>query len=327
LDTIDLKVLTNKEILEEDLEQLRELKMINGFKYGVHGKVFIVSFPRYFYYRSNAYLITKESEVQEVLKELKGSIKALGYQVEKEEILRGDYPFTHNRPGLETFKGWGQIWRFLGLCAEVQGWKYKEIGQDGEIETLIIQDTFRNKASKERIKIYNQALKLEVNGELELSLKEFPCLDTRSRIEVSQRIRREVKSFKRKILKEIKKTSYDLLEEIVFKSIPAAKERAIKELENLLKEWREEKGSTFRLSTFIEANKFKIYDFTILREAIKRIYPGGSYRTVSKRAKKCIEEMEKRDGVYYQGNLKRIEQLRKEIKKESKISTVRSLDS
>lgn len=323
MDTIDLKILTHREILEEDLEQLRELKMVNGFKYGVRGKIFIVSFPRYYFYKSNAYLITKEREVQKVLKELRDNIQGLGYQVEKEEILRGDYPFTHYRPNFETFKGWGQIWRFLGVCAEVQGWKHKEIGQDGDIETFIIQDTLRNKASKERIKIYNQALKLEVNGELELSLIEFPGIETRSRIEVSQRIRKDVKSFKGKVLKEIKKSSYDLLEEVIFKNVPIAEERAVKELEKLLKEWREEKGSAFRLSVFIEANKFKIYDYVILREAIKRSYGKNSCWNITRRAKEYLLEIEGREGLYFLDNLKRLKELRKGIKKEFKVSTVK----
>lgn len=324
MDTIDLKIFTDNEILEEDLEQLRELKMVNGFKLVRGRKIFIVSFPRYYFSKSNAYLITKETEVNRVLEELRENVESLGYKIEKEEILRGDYPFTHQRPGIESFMGWGQVWRFLGACGKVEGWTYKEIGQDGEIETLIIQDTLRNGASRERIKIYNQALKLEVNGELEVSLMEFPDLKTRSRIEVSQRIRKNIKSYKGRMLKEIKLSSYQLLENVIFKNIAVAKERNIKELTKALTEWREDKGKAFRLSTFIEANKFKIYDYTLLREAIKRVYDKRSYQTVYIRSKKYLEALEKRGGIYYLGNLERLEALKREIKKETRASTVKS---
>ncbi|ADO82686.1 hypothetical protein [Ilyobacter polytropus] len=128
MDTIDLTITTNKKISDCDWEELRKIKNINAIRLKANNRVIVLSFPRYFYTLANAFLITKEKEVNEVLENLENTITRLGYNIESVLFLKIDYPFTHYRPATESFNSWKQIWAFIKLCSELGGWQYKGYG-------------------------------------------------------------------------------------------------------------------------------------------------------------------------------------------------------
>ncbi len=314
MDTVDLMVSTDKDILDFHWEQLRELKNINGIRFRKEGKIIILSFPRYFYYSSNTYLITKEDEVNEVLDNLVEAVELLGYEIIDICFLRIDYPFSFLRPEGESFESWKQIWAFIGVSSNISGWGCKSYSELEGAESYY----FRNPNSKIRLTIYDQALKVKNSGRLERALKVFPDLKKRTRIEVSMKVRKNRQRFKGGILKEVKTRAMKALYKIIFRNIEEAKESSRLVITNLLKEWRKEKAHSFRVDTFIEANKHIIYDYVLLREAIISTYSNPkSAEAIYRKARKYLLELEERDGIKYFKNFKRLESLIKILEKEA----------
>ncbi|ADO82684.1 hypothetical protein [Ilyobacter polytropus] len=156
------------------------------------------------------------------------------------------------------------------------------------------------------------------SGKLKKVLEDFGDLKERTRVEVSIRLRKNRKNFKENMLKEVKFRSFKYLDHIIFNNINKAKQKSILTLSNQLNKWRKEKGDSFRLNTFIEANKDIIYDYSLLREAIKNSYSNS--QTAEKtylKAKKYLLELEERDNTKYINNFKRIDDFKKQIKKEA----------
>lgn len=325
MDTIDIKIFTDRDITMEDIEQLKSLKYINSVRLGKNGKILQVSFPRYFYL-NNAYLITKEREVQEVIKDLIKNIEVLDYALEGVQSLREDYPFTFYRKNGETFSSYAQIWNLFSFCAEIEGWNDIPFGKEDR-KTYIMQDTSINGWSRKKISIYNPASKVldkEGDKKSENTLKDYPNFEYRTRMEVSLRYRRELDGYKGINLKEIKQKSFNIMEDTIFKNIDEAKEKAESELTKQLMFSREKNGKSFKMGEFIRDNKDSIYDYSILRSAIKKAYENkNSYESACKKSKSILIELEKKFGIFYIGNWKRVGNIKKQLKKECNRSTTR----
>jgi hypothetical protein len=327
-DTIDFKFQTSIPIEDLDLKTLKNLSFINKGSRMEQNLYLTLSFPRG-YYHNNAKLIKYEEEVQKVLLSMIEGIESLGYEIEKIELMRVDYPFTYYRDPNENFNSHRQIYELFSLCAEEYGWKAKDIGR-GQKETCMLVDTLISGRSRNKITIYNQALRLMETGWNKdiyyKTLMDYPELPNRTRIEVSLRRRKVLKNLKDLKLKEIKELAYGTIEEIIFNQIPKVKDKLIAQLGERLKMERESKGNKFKLESFIlrEENKRLIIDFTIMREAINIAYKNNSsVSTIARRAKKIIIEMEEKEGVFYISNLERIKKIERQLKKERRNSTLK----
>lgn len=316
MDTSDLKIKTIPDLSKKDILKLRKEDYINRWTMGSDYNYVVLSIPKT-YYKNNAYLVTKQAEVKRSMEQLKEIIENKGYQVEI-ETLRIDYPFTFIRPGIETFESWDNIHRLLNLCGVKYGLNDKEYLSSKGKEGFCIADNFFN--HKIKISIYNQALKLREKGkfsEYETTIKKFNDLEQRTRIEVSNRLR--IKGAKLS-LKNIKTKAYEVLEEIYFNNLDLVLNEKIEELTNNLNKAREKEK--FRIDKFIERNLKNIYDFEILKRAIKLSYE--NYHTIKStitKSKKIILEIEEETGVFYVGNIKRVKELKKQLKKEKRSPT------
>ena len=319
MDTVEYLIFLNKALSEEDLQQLKCLGVIKSIRISIHGWIIEVIIPRHFFI-NNAYLITKQKEVNKAMSEVIESIVALGYKIEKIETLRVDYPFTCIRDPQESFNSYRQIWEWFGSASELQKWSVKDTGCKKARETYTMHDTLKLGKSRNKIVIYDQHAKMKQKLSKSLfakTLEEYPELENRSRIEVVQR-HRQVYRGSYPSLKKIKNRSYEILEEVIFSKLELAKKETIEELTRKLISSRELKANCFRLGEFIRDNKMLIYDYEILRESIKNVYKESSAKKTYKRAKKILKELEEKEGVFYIGNFKRIEEMKKQLKKENR---------
>ncbi|MGB6129211.1 MAG: hypothetical protein WBG30_10700, partial [Psychrilyobacter sp.] len=240
-----------------------------------------------------------------------------GYKVEV-ETLRIDYPFTFIRPGIETFESWGNVHKLLNLCALKYGLKFKEHPSSEGEEGYSTADNFFS--HKIKISIYNQALKLREKSkfnEYETTREKFNDLEQRTRIEVSNRLR--IKGSKLS-LKNVKNKAYEVIEEVYFNNLDLVlNEKA----EKLTKELNEARSETkFRIEIFIKDNLSNIYDLDILKKAIKLSYksPKSAEEVITK-SKKILLKVEEKTGIFFIGNLKRVKELKKQLKKEKRSPT------
>lgn len=275
------------------------------------GLIIKISYPRY-YYGNNAYLVTSKSkclEVQEYFVNFIQEDTMFKEIVSDIQLTRVDIPFTYYmRKGLD-FNSYSNIFRILALVynekkgASAKGYENLVVGK---YETVIYSDNGKtDKSSNNRLMIYNQYqnLKTKLREEnFENTLKDYPDLKSRMRLEVAKRIRRkefsldEFKNFD--ILSEYFQ-SYKkyILDNVLDKEIidKIYTEKAI-ELAELLKEERE--ASDFKYEVFILKYYDNIYDYKILRKALEIAIPNDKTRERAiTRVRKVLIESEEREEV------------------------------
>jgi len=325
MDTINIRVQTDKVLNVEDIPRLKATKNINSI--GIlkdKSCRLIISIPRT-HYLSNAYLVTSEWEVQSALEYVKAELERLGYKIMRMEVTRVEYPFTYIRPVEESFNSHRQVFQLFSMCGDIYGYKAKDFGKGNRRENYLLRNSWIPGRSRSGISIYDQHLKInETERKLrtEKILKDYPDLPSRTRVEISMRYRKILKDRSSLRLNEVKKLSYKVIDEVIFKNIYEAIKLTTKTLTSALKKARVKQGNSFKLATFIRDHKELIFDYTLLREAIKKAYinyEGAKY--AYKAAKKELIKLEESEGVFYIGNLKRIENIKKQLKKESRSST------
>lgn len=283
-----------------------------------------LSYPRVFD-RTNAYLIKTSEECQKVHQKLINDILTFDASFEEAEILkewfikyvtisidRIDIPFTYYVPFTETFNSYSNIYNLMVEVFEAKKkTKVKDIGVtiDGERETYTFPDKENIKNSYRGIVIYNQAKKFkDLYGKKKKYyddiVNKYPDLKYRIRIEVSRKVGlngksleefSEFKIYEEYVVQFARYTLENLFDESVLRDVCYNK---AEELAELLKKSREMKNLNYR--GFIYSNKDKIYDYTILRDAIFRTTKNSNTKySASHDAKEILKELEKETGVIY----------------------------
>lgn len=293
MDTIEVKLMLGiKDIVEIDnvKKYFNNLKSYNGFTYCdvkevVEGGNFLIkiSYPRFFK-GINAYLITKESECLDVHEHFCNRVKSkFGDNIEL-ELTRVDIPYTYRMKGY-SLRPYEHIFKIFAL---VYSKKYPNSSTKGiielktdEKETLTFADTKCPSAYNHRLMIYNQYenifRKTSSEKEFKEILIEYPDLSYRMRCEVSKRIDRNsfsLEAFKKfNILREYyyQYKKYIFKNFLDFTEIDKIYEEAAEKLAEKLKEEREKVSCGINYKLFIIENKKDIYDYKILKMALKKV--------------------------------------------------------
>lgn len=324
MDTIEISLAINDNlemIFINLLEQkINNLKSPNGFtfcdvlNYSTKGNLIIkISYPRYFC-GNNAFLITKRSQCFEVQKHFAKHIMEDGYFKEvigELKILRVDIPFTYYMNKGKTFSSYENIYRIFAFV-------YNNLKEDAipkafidmilnNMETIIYSDNGKSdKSSNNRLMIYNQyanlksKLKKEVFEEI---LVKYDDLPYRIRMEVSKRIRLRI-DFNSQTF-----STYDILghyfeeyKKYILKYV--LNKEKIEELYNnwaeylarLLKE--ERTLTTFNYETFLLKNLSLIYDYEILKRALKSGIDNESTReNATTKIRKILKNIERERNI------------------------------
>ncbi len=189
MDTIDVELKLNKKLPKEVVSELRNLEWISRFRTedGLQYR-FVISFPKYFYSKNNAYLVETQDEVNMVLGDVYNIFKKYG--IEEAYTKRIDYPFTYLMPAERTFSSYFHLFRLVAIIRQEKskgnGKFYGSLSTEAK-ESLIYTNTANINTYSKRALIYNQALKIKETkpSTYQETLKNFPDLKNRMRIEIS----------------------------------------------------------------------------------------------------------------------------------------------
>ena len=189
MDTIDVKLKLNEKLPEEVITNIRTLEWIRNFRIenGLHCR-FIISFPKYFYPKSNAYLVETQNQVNMVLEAVYNIFKK--YDIREAYTKRIDYPFTYIMPTGRTFNSYFQLFKLVDLIKNENfkgnGKFYGRLSTEVK-ESFTITNTLNIHAYSKKVFVYNQALKIKEtkNADYQETLEKFPDLIDRMRVEVS----------------------------------------------------------------------------------------------------------------------------------------------
>lgn len=285
-----------------------------------------LSYPRVFD-RTNAYLIKTSEECQEVHHKLINDILTFddSFSFEEADILREwfikyvaisitrvEIPFTYYIPFTETFNSYSNVYNLMVEVFEAKNKvKVKDIGVtiNGERETYTFPDKTNVRDCYKKITIYNQAKKFQdlysnKPKVYNVIINKYPYLKYRMRIEVSRKVGLDGKSLEEfsefKIYEEyVTEFANYALENLFDESILSdVCDNKSEELAELLEKSREMKNLNYR--GFIYSNKDKIYDYTILRNAIFRTTKNSNTKySASHDAREILKELERETGIIY----------------------------
>lgn len=324
MDTIEGNVKLKSDITIEELDIVKKyfsnLKSPIGFRFcdvleesrgRERGLILKLSYPRY-YYGNNACLVTSKSKCLKVQEHFVNSIQEdtfLKEMVLGIKLTRVDIPFTYYMEEGLDFNSYSNIYRIFALVynkkknTRAKGFIDLE---DYTVETVIYSDNGKSdKSSNNRLMIYNQYQNLKVKlGEedFENTLKEYPDLISRMRLEVSKRIRR--KEF---LLDEFK--NFDILSEyfqsykkyildnvLNRKAIEQLYDEAAEGIAEILAEERDSNG--FNYEAFILRNSEGIYDYEIVKRAVrKKILNTKTRESAITKIRKILKKYEKREKI------------------------------
>lgn len=304
----------------------------SGVIYGKEETKIIVklSFPR-FYFENNAYLITTYAECAEVQKHFVEQLKEdkLLSKIKAIKVTRVDIPFTYLIKEGKNFYDYTNVFKVLALAFTKT---YKEIEVKSIVDTLekkeqtiIYADTPTISAYNKKITIYNQMENLDSKNrkpiDKDRTLEKYPDLPRRMRIEMSKRISRKrmaLKEFgKYELFKEYLEKYKEELEEFLFDEelLDIVYEEEIEKLAEILEEEKECRRGSFRYKNFICDYREYIYDYKILREALKIVIAKGKTReSAITEIRKELNIQEERKGLIVIGVHKIIEDIADTIK-------------
>lgn len=291
----------------------------------ISDKVIIkVSFPRYFY-NNNAYLVESSEKCFQVQRTLAKELrKIFGEDLKAIAVERIDIPFTYIIDKNSAFTDYNNIYKVAALIFGIKHKKSVSKSIIGTItedrETITYADTETISAYNKKIMIYDQHLNLKTklgkySREFKDTIKDFPELKRRMRIEVSKRTRRIPISLKEFSEYDFFKDSSEKYKKILLKellnseSLDNIYEKEIKKLSKTLRKYRDKKGKRFKYENFIMVEMKNIYDYKILREAIrKNLDNKKSIENGITQVRKILKELEEENGL-------KILEVEKEIKK------------
>ena len=276
------------------------------------GAIFKISYPRYFN-GDNSYLITTRKECFEVQEHLINSIlcdpffRAIIVDV---KLARVDIPFTYYMREDMDFHSYINAYKIFALVYNIKKEEMRAKGYidliDEKYETVVYSDNGKtDKSSNDRLMIYNQYQNLKTKlGEerIEEIIANSQELKRRMRLEVSKRIRREpfsLENFKNfDILGEyFEKYKNYILENVLNREII---ENFYNENARNLSELLSQKRAlgNFNYEVFILKNLNNIYDYEILRRAIKMGIDNPKTReSAITKVRKILNEYQKEERI------------------------------
>lgn len=337
MDTIAVKLMLgiqNTIEIDNIKKYFNNIKSYYGFTYCdakevVEGGNFLVkiSYPRFFK-GINAYLITKESECLEVQEHFCDRVRnKFGDDVEI-ILTRVDIPFTYNMNNY-SLRAYDNIFKIFAL---IYSKKYPNSStkgiielKTGEKESLTFADTKCTSAYNHRLMIYNQyenIFRKTSNKEFDEILINYPDLPHRMRCEVSKYIDRNSFSVEKFKNLNILRSYYYQYKKYIFKNfldfveIDKIYEEATEKLAKKLEEEREKAGLTFNYKLFIIENKEDIYDYKILKMALKKVIENTKTREGAiTRTRKIIEICESAWGIILKDTYECMLEMKEEFEK------------
>lgn len=307
----------------------------NGVIYGNETKVIVkLSFPR-FYFENNAYLISTYSECREVQKHFVEQLQKNKFlkKVKAIKITRVDIPFTYLMKEDKEFHNYSNVFKILASAftkrySRVEGKSVVDTKKKKE-QTVTFTDAPVASAYNTKIMIYNQKLnldsKLKEEIDLRKTLEKFPDLPRRMRIEMSKRINRKEMSLKdfqkfelfeeysNKYKKELKNLLFD--EEL----LDGVYEEEVEKLAEILEEERKFQKKRFTYKNFLSEYVEDIYDYRILRGAVKSIiFNESTKESAITEIRKELKSSEERKGLIVIGVRDIVEDIADTIKKSFK---------
>lgn len=248
------------------------------------GNVIIkISYPRYFF-GNNAYLINSRSDCFEVQKYFAENIMEHEYwkqNIGELRLLRVDIPFTYIMESEEEFNSYENIFYIFAYVYDKMKYGARAKAYldmfEGKYETLTYSDNGKvGKSSNERLMIYNQWENLQnklPEDILEETVRTYPDLPDRMRLEVSKRIRL------RNGFNSLEFTSYDILGNYFekYKNYILQNVLNFQIIDELYNQWsielaqeliRQKAERKINYEVFILQNISSIYDYEILRRAL-----------------------------------------------------------
>lgn len=280
-------------IFYEDLQKIRwfisTIQSPYGYNYcdcfeiSVKGNFIVkISYPR-FYGGINAYLITTANECEKVQENFYLSIISHDLLCDAEISLnRVDIPFTFIMEEKHVFNSYKKVYQVFNYIYKKKNQKanpkaYTDI-ENFKIETLTYADTPNNASYNSKIMIYDQYSNIKAKTGDEQNLyrieAEYEGLSKRMRIEVSKRVQRKpftILEFKRfDIFKEyaIKYRNYLLDNILDLNEVDKFYTEKAIELAKSLLVYKEE-SNNFNYENFIYKEIDSIYDYEIIRRALK----------------------------------------------------------
>lgn len=325
MDTIEVNVKLESNITIDELDIIKKhfktLKSPIGFRFcdvleesrgKERGLILKISYPRY-YYGNNACLVTSKSKCLKVQEHFVNSIQKDAFfkeMVLEIKLTRVDIPFTYYmKEGLD-FNSYSNIYRIFALVynkkksTRAKGFIDLE---DYTVETVIYSDNGKSdKSSNNRLMIYNQYQNLKVKlgeDDFENTLKDYPDLISRMRWEVSKRIRREkyftLDEFKTFDILSAYFQQYKnyILDNILNrKAIEQLYDETAEGIAEILAEERNSNG--FNYEAFILRNSEGIYDYEIVKRAVKiEILNTKTRENAITKIRKILKEYEKREKI------------------------------
>lgn len=287
----------------------------SGVIYGRKETKIIVklSFPR-FYFQNNAHLITTYEECAEVQKHFVEQLQEdkLLSKIKAIRVTRVDIPFTYLIEEGKNFYDYTNVFKVLALAFTKT---YKEIEVKSIVDTLkkreqtiTYADTPTISGYNKKIIIYNQMKNLDSKNrepiDMERTLEKYPDLPRRMRIEMSKRIKRKEMTLKEfgeyELFKEYLKKYKEELEEFLFDEelLDRVYEEGVENLSKILEEEKEYRGNSFTYKKFVSEYKEDIYDYKILRGAVKSvIFNKKTRESAITEIRKELQSSEERKGL------------------------------
>lgn len=327
MDTINVSLYVNDKrdmkVVKKELDKIRYCtprNIIEGSKY-LNVKL---SYPKFFDI-SNAYLITSSEEVQQVNKDFVRTLEKLDIGEVKIKLLRVDIPFTINMKEEESFHSYRNIFNYFArtYSEAKRNSDPKTIMQEltQKKETYILADTKKTSDYNSKIIIYNQSKRFKdcyddkKNEEIS---SQYRDLDTRIRIEVSKRIRRQeftLDEFYDSDLYNDYYTDYidyifdNLMNEFILEDLY---EDDINELVKQFKKAR--RGKNFSYELFIYENISIIKSYGVLREAVNEVIDNSkTMENAATKIRNVLKRIESKDDIIILGVQKEICHIRKEL--------------
>lgn len=325
MDTIDIKFKCHRDITSEERDTLKKSKRwIHKVRRGRYHDEFIVviCLPKYFF-PTNAYLITTESEVKEVIEALITSIAELRIVIREATVIRVDYPFTYLMDEGYEFNSYRNILYLLSEATALHKAKNFEDSKTQSKETYYYCDGDNTKSTKNKITIYDQNRKIydkdkcPKKSKYISTLNEFPNLGRRMRIEASLSVEIPLKQLN---LKKVKKLAHNFLEEHLFNEDVIRmqiRSHGVR-LAELLRTERQ-KG-TLKIGEFIERER--PLEYNQVKEAAKLAYDAtSSMEKFLKIAKANLIGREEQSRIIIIKVFKKIQEIKSQLKREMRDKT------
>lgn len=277
---------------------------------------FSLSFPRFYDKETNAYLITKQSEVDLVIQTLTDLIELeLGNKIISAIVTRVDYPFTFLMDEGRDYNSYRGIFEILARASNITTVKNVEEMRENKKETHIFSSSKDSTKRVDKIMAYNQLKKIKDKySRLYLKIQErYPSLERRMRIEVSLKTDIKLKKLK---LKKVKNRAYDYIIDQLFNEelIENFLKKEISRLSNAL---QKEKSCSNRVYTESFILKENPVSYEVMREAVKCVYLSiRSKENFMKNTRIAFKNREGRERVVYFKVKDEIKKIKESLKRE-----------